>query len=93
MNLVEQVNVVLTEQWDPIGMMEIAPEHAYSEYSSYALSVAGMIDRGESAEVIAEYLYIVRTEHMGMKAQTYSDTASSEMFAARQLVSLKSVDQ
>ena len=93
MGLVKRVNIVLTEQWDPIGVKGISPEHAYTEYSSYAMPVAGMIERGESVRDIAKYLYFIRTDTMGMTPALPFRIARKERRVAEQLLALKRMDQ
>tara|TARA_R110002073_G_scaffold104622_1_gene236284 strand:- start:76089 stop:76346 length:258 start_codon:yes stop_codon:yes gene_type:complete len=77
MRLAKQVNAVLAEYWDPIGMMETAPEHSASEYQSYSLTLAGMVYRGDDAHKISEYLGRVRVDSMGLGEDEVADRATA----------------
>ncbi len=79
MRLAKQVNAVLAEYWDPIGMMETAPEYAASEYQSYALTLAGMVYRGDDAHDISEFLGRVRVDSMGLGEDEESDRRAAQL--------------
>ena len=61
------VRRVLTEEWDPIGVREIAS--AADEYGAYVGRVGRMLHEGASTEEIAHYLRYVRIERMGLASQ------------------------
>jgi ABC-type transporter Mla maintaining outer membrane lipid asymmetry ATPase subunit MlaF len=59
------VRELLMREWDPIGVKD-APE-AQDEYDAYAAKAYVMImHEGASTGQIADYLYLVETEHMGL---------------------------
>jgi hypothetical protein len=81
-----RVREVLMQDWDPIGVRD-APE-AQDEYDSYAGRVYVMLmDERASPELIAEYLYRVATEHMGLSPQ--SELAERSARTASILVGLR----
>jgi hypothetical protein len=63
-SLIEQVDAVLWEVWDPIGVNH-APE-ARDEYTSYAPAVAQMLRSGASDLDIERHLAEIILEQMGM---------------------------
>ena len=64
---IRAIQTVLLEDWDPCSVRN-APE-AEDEYDSYALQLYGMLRNGTSEEQLAEYLYRVETDRMGLAAQ------------------------
>lgn len=56
------VRQILWDDWDPIGVKDIAPE---DEYDGYVWPVISKISRGETADQIADYLDRASNEHMG----------------------------
>ena len=80
--LVKQVNIVLTEQWDPIGINDEEPEIAYSEYHSYAPKIAGMIYNGADVDQIAEHLNYIQSEWMGLGGKSSVDHKTAELLIA-----------
>jgi len=59
------VRELLMREWDPIGVKDV-PE-AQDEYDTYADKVYVMVmHEGASAEQIADYLYEIRAEYMGL---------------------------
>ena len=59
-----EISQVLLREWDPIGVSD-EPE-AQDEYDSYVYGVLNLLLRGASAEEIAEHLFLIETERMGM---------------------------
>lgn len=59
------VRDLLLNEWDPIGVKD-CPE-ARDEYDTYAdKAYAMLVHDNASAEQIAQYLYRIETEHMGL---------------------------
>lgn len=73
--LVEEVNRILTEEWDPIGVFDMCDDkaHAYTEYSSYAKGIAKMLRDGAHPSKIEQYLNMLRTRHIGLPANATND--------------------
>jgi hypothetical protein len=65
MNLIEWVDEILLQEWDPIGVRDI-PQCA-DEYSSYAPEIADLVARKASPEIIAGKLNLIVSERMGSK--------------------------
>jgi hypothetical protein len=63
-DLYRQVDEILWKEWDPLGVNEI-PE-ARDEYYSYIMGIINLLYKGSSANEIAEYLYEVESDTMGM---------------------------
>jgi hypothetical protein len=63
-SLIAQVDSVLWEVWDPIGVNDV-PE-ARDEYTSYAPAVARLLHSGASDDVIQRHLATIILEQMGM---------------------------
>jgi hypothetical protein len=63
-SLIAQVDSVLWEVWDPIGVNDV-PE-ARDEYTSYAPAVARLLHSGASDDVIQRHLATIALEQMGM---------------------------
>jgi hypothetical protein len=60
-----RVRELFWREWDPIGVND-APE-AIDEYDNYAdRAYVMLMDDGRSAAEIAEYLYYISTEYMGL---------------------------
>ncbi|MBB4294016.1 hypothetical protein GGE16_006113 [Rhizobium leguminosarum] len=59
------IRKILLTEWDPIGVSDI-PE-AQDEYDAYADTVCGMlVNQTASVDAIAQYLFKIATEHMGL---------------------------
>lgn len=59
------VRKILLTEWDPIEVSGI-PE-AQDEYNVYADALSGMMtNQTLSADVVAQYLFEIATEHMGL---------------------------
>jgi hypothetical protein len=65
----EGVSVILSRDWNPIGV------DWPDEYSSYAGRVGRMLREGAGAEAIAAELGAARTDSMGLPAQPEADAA------------------
>ena len=77
---------VLMEHWDPIGVNGI--DDASDEYDSYAARVYVMLmDERASVEEIAEYLFDIASNHMGLSDHAFlrqvSDEAAKIAFSLR----------
>lgn len=80
------IQKILLTEWDPIGVSDI-PE-AQDEYDAYADTVFGMLaNQTASVDAIAQYLYEIATEHMGL---SYPELAERCEKAARAIVALQS---
>ncbi len=77
--LIKQVNRVLSERWDPIGVGDEDPEVAYSEYDSYAPKIAGMVFNGVTVEELADHLEHIRSTEMGLGGKSSIDLEVSQM--------------
>lgn len=62
--LIKQVDEILFNHWDPIGVNWAAPR---DEYSGYAPAVAMLIVNGAATEAIATHLDRIAVERMGLK--------------------------
>jgi len=62
--LTEQVQRVLLQDWDPIGVND--EPLAQDEYVSYASKIAGMLWHGADKARIADHLYQIETHAMGL---------------------------
>lgn len=80
--LVKQVNRLLSEQWDPIGMRDEDPKIAYTEYESYAPKIAGMIFNGADASALADHLAQIRSMEMGLGGESKTDREVAEMLVS-----------
>lgn len=77
----KRVDEILFYRWDPIGIS--SSDWSRDEYQSYALQVFGLAVKGESAEVIADYLATITTEDMGLAAN------ERDIEIARQILQIK----
>jgi hypothetical protein len=60
-----RVREIFWLEWDPIGVNDC--ENAKDEYDRYAdRSYVMLMDEGRSASEIADYLYYISIEHMGL---------------------------
>ncbi len=62
--LYEFIDQVLFNEWDPIGVSDIA--EARDEYFGYLPQVFSKAMKGETVQEIAAYLRLVETENMGL---------------------------
>jgi hypothetical protein len=62
---------VLMTAWDPIGVADV-PE-AQDEYDGYLGPVAGLLREGANEKRIAQFLFEIRTERMGMDPRAADD--------------------
>lgn len=80
-----EIREVLLHAWDPIGISDL-PE-ASDEYDAYANVVLGMlINENANAEVIADYLFKIATEHMvlsGRELPKLCERAAAAVVALR----------
>ncbi len=62
----QNIRDVLLHEWDPIGVQDV-PE-AQDEYDGYVGGVYGLLVSGASAEQLAEHLWKIETDTMGLSA-------------------------
>ena len=62
-NLYETIDYILWNEWDPIGINDIAPR---DEYQSYTPTIFELKNKGANKELIAKTLYKIETETMGL---------------------------
>jgi hypothetical protein len=55
-------------KWDPIGVGGPKDGWPADEYDTYMLQAAGQLWAGNSDEEVADYLFTIETEHMGLDA-------------------------
>ena len=60
----QQIDEILWNDWDPIGVNEM-PE-ARDEYNSYVLAVLNLKLSGAELETIAQYLFQIEVDRMGL---------------------------
>jgi hypothetical protein len=60
----ESIRGVLLHEWDPIGVKDV-PE-AQDEYDGYVGGVYGLLVSGATAEQLAEHLWKIETDTMGL---------------------------
>lgn len=60
----ESIRGVLLHEWDPLGVMDV-PE-AQDEYDGYVGGVYGLLVSGATAEQLAEHLWKMETDTMGL---------------------------
>jgi hypothetical protein len=63
-NAFNQIDGILWNDWDPIGINEISK--AGDEYHSYVWKVVDFKLKGVDSEVIAQYLFQLETVRMGL---------------------------
>ena len=61
----DAIREVLVQHWDPIGVMD-DPSWPRDEYDAYTGPIASALERGDSADLIAEYLGKIEEERMGL---------------------------
>ena len=54
-------------EWDPIGVNDAAPRDEYDRYADKAYFM--LMHEGRSAQEIADYLYYISSEYMGLGAR------------------------
>lgn len=64
MKLYKRIDEILLNDWDPIGVSAV-PE-ARDEYYGYLPQVFRLVIEGASQSAIADYLFRVETESMGL---------------------------
>jgi hypothetical protein len=75
--------IMLTE-WDPIGVSDIPA--AQDEYDVYADTVTGMLaNQTASIDAIAQYLFEIATEHMGLSYPTLAERCNKAAKAVMDL--------
>lgn len=80
------IRKILLTEWDPIGVSDI-PE-AQDEYDAYADTVFGMLaNQTASVDAIAQYLFKIATEHMGLSYPELTERCDK---AARAVAALQS---
>lgn len=62
-NLYESIDLILWNDWDPIGINDIAPR---DEYQSYTPTIFKLKTIGADSETIAKTLYKIETETIGV---------------------------
>jgi hypothetical protein len=67
----QQIDRILWEVWDPIGVNKISP--ARDEYSAYVNGVFQLLTSGASDEEIAQHLLTMVHDRMELKAATVAD--------------------
>ena len=61
--IMKQIHEVLWNDWDPIGINEVAPE---DEYDSYIGAVYHLLASGCTREVLVTHLIKLETEAIGL---------------------------
>lgn len=80
------IRKTLLFEWDPIGVSDI-PE-AEDEYDAYADTVFSMLfNQGASVHDVAQYLFKIATEHMGLSNPDLRERCEK---AARAVAELRS---
>ncbi len=67
MNLYEAIDLILWNDWDPIGINNIAPR---DEYKSYTPTIFKLKTEGANKETIAKVLHEIETEIIGVDGDT-----------------------
>jgi hypothetical protein len=62
---IDKINKFLLEKWDPIGISNTVG--AEDEYFRYADEIAKIIQHSDTYEELLEYLWMLETEHMGLR--------------------------
>lgn len=62
-HLYQTVSQILWQDWDPIGVHDIAPK---DEYEGYVAEIARMLQQRYTQQEIARKLYTFETENMGL---------------------------
>jgi hypothetical protein len=72
----EAIREVLLEEWDPIGVSDIA--EAADEYDSYIPQICGMLIRREPSGRLFEFPWWAKTEPMGLRGNRAHTTQIAE---------------
>lgn len=75
--LYRRTDEVLHYVWDPIGVAEVP--NARDEYHSYLPQVFGLLKANANAEQIADYLFKISTEQMGLNGNRAHDIRTAEV--------------
>ncbi len=75
----EEIDRILYEEWDPIGIRDVAPR---DEYRSYVGSVDRLLEREANIDEITATLRHHRTMNMGLRADDARDRAVAERLHA-----------
>jgi len=59
-----RVRELFWREWDPIGVNDAAPKDEYDRYADKAYVM--LMHEGRNVDEIAEYLYYISSEYMGM---------------------------
>jgi hypothetical protein len=80
---VEAIRRAMLEQWDPIGVINIA--EARDEYDDYVFDLyKRLVDGGSKSEVF-DYLWSLETQHMGLSGnRDVTDSFSGYLIDLRQ---------
>ena len=62
-NLYDAIDLILWNDWDPIGINDIAPR---DEYKSYVPEIFGLVKAKAGRQEIAKRLFKLETDNMGM---------------------------
>jgi hypothetical protein len=76
-NEYELLKALVMDEWDPIGVKEIA--EAAGEYDTYIYDLLGLVFRSASESDFFNYLWKLETGHMGLSG----DRAVTIRFAKR----------
>ncbi len=81
--LLDQLNELLND-WDPIGVNETLREDGLplEEYRSYAPGLLAMLQRGATSDEVAEHLYFLAAQQMGLATTKTRQTAPAERICA-----------
>lgn len=60
----DAIRKILLHDWDPIGVQDII--EAQDEYDSYVPTIYGMLIHRKPVNEVADYLYWLESEHMGL---------------------------
>ena len=71
----KEVQSVLWEHWDPLGLRELA-RWPTDEYDSYAPAILGLIRKGASVDQIAAHLAQIEHEYMAQEPSPFERRAA-----------------
>ncbi len=77
--LVADIDRILLEEWDPIGVGDFA--EAFDEYSSYAPTLARWAIRG-NVNSVADQLAAIQSERMGITPDAVRDRVVADRLVA-----------
>lgn len=72
-----KIDQLLLDKWDPIGIRS-TPE-AQDEYTSYTAPILEIISNSCTPNQLAEYLWYIETEFMGLKGNRAETTKFAEL--------------